>query len=168
MHEVHESINLTVFLKKLNQQVREDIYRHWDKQYTLGHFDTIKDEVQDKNYQWSFPVQWDGPTEQMLNYQEPPPEGKTTGRYIGCDDKGDVVDVHIPTKVTIHDGRQCTPQPPSLDNEGFQLVNLSSSMKMDALSNEKAGTLFLFQPLEENQLIQQESCPGTRLGCQAC
>jgi glutathione S-transferase len=106
-------------------KVRDDIYGYWEKQYALGQFDTIIGEVQDKNYQWSYPVQWEGPTEGMLNYQEPPPEGKTTGRYIGCEDKGDVVDVHIPSIVTIHDGRQFQA---SLDNEGFSLVKCPSKM----------------------------------------
>jgi len=55
-----------------------------------------------------------------LNYQEPPPPGKTTGRYIEQPDRGDVVDEHVSAPVAMHDGRDLCP-PATLDSMGFAL-----------------------------------------------
>ena len=41
------------------------------------------------------------PQRVALNYQEPPPPGKATGRYIGQPDRGDVVDEIVPCGIRI-------------------------------------------------------------------
>eukprot|EP00747_Dinoflagellata_sp_TGD_P181270 gnl/TRDRNA2_/TRDRNA2_35054_c0_seq1.p1 gnl/TRDRNA2_/TRDRNA2_35054_c0~~gnl/TRDRNA2_/TRDRNA2_35054_c0_seq1.p1 ORF type:complete len:296 (+),score=39.75 gnl/TRDRNA2_/TRDRNA2_35054_c0_seq1:144-1031(+) len=55
-----------------------------------------------------------------LNYQEDPPEGKRTGRYIDQPDKGDAVDVHVVKKVKMHNGFDMVP-PATIDRHGFEL-----------------------------------------------
>ena len=55
-----------------------------------------------------------------LNYQEPPPPGKRTGRYIDQPDQGDAVDVHAARPVLMHDGRELQP-PAALETTGFEL-----------------------------------------------
>lgn len=66
-----------------------------------------------------------------LNYQEPPPPGKGTGRYINQqdinqEDKGDVVDNHFAAPVQMHDGRELVPAA-SLETMGFQLQSWPSA-----------------------------------------
>jgi len=60
------------------------------------------------------------PSPVMLNYQEPPPPGKSTGRYINQPDKGDVVDEHAAAPVMMRDGRELCP-PATLETMGFAL-----------------------------------------------
>ncbi|KAJ8601414.1 hypothetical protein CTAYLR_005926 [Chrysophaeum taylorii] len=54
-----------------------------------------------------------------LNYQQPDPGGRQTGRYIGQPDKGDVVDVSAPREVVMHDARRVEPAP-RLSTFGFE------------------------------------------------
>jgi hypothetical protein len=89
-----------------------------------------------------------------LNYQEPPPEGKRTGRYIDAKAKevgipglsrcsqprfllaaqtrhsemGEMVDENAPCKVAMHDGRQLNP-PAELESVGFTLRDWPTSVK---------------------------------------
>ena len=58
--------------------------------------------------------------EVTLNYQEPPPAGKGTGRYIDQPDKGDLVDENVPQKVQMHNARELNP-PAQLEDVGFTL-----------------------------------------------
>ena len=63
-----------------------------------------------------------------LNYQEPPPPGKVTGRYINQPDKGDVSDVSVACEVTMCSGRAITP-PATLDTMGFSLATCATRCK---------------------------------------
>mmetsp|Transcript_96027 Transcript_96027/g.248821 ORF Transcript_96027/g.248821 Transcript_96027/m.248821 type:complete len:345 (-) Transcript_96027:99-1133(-) len=64
----------------------------------------------------------------MLNYQEPPPAGKRTGRYIDQPDRGDVVDEHQPRKTVMHNGRLMSP-PAELESVGFALKACPTQVK---------------------------------------
>lgn len=55
-----------------------------------------------------------------MNYQEPPPAGKRTGRYIDQPDKGDVVDEHLSRTTVMNNGRLLSP-PADLESTGFSL-----------------------------------------------
>lgn len=63
----------------------------------------------------------------LLNYQEPPPAGLRTGRYINQPDKGDVVDVHKPAETLMHNGRFLSP-PAALETTGFCLEQCPTSV----------------------------------------
>lgn len=53
-----------------------------------------------------------------LNYQEPDPDGRVTGRYINQPDQGDVVDTFEAKDVQMHDGRTLE-TPATLESMGF-------------------------------------------------
>jgi hypothetical protein len=55
-----------------------------------------------------------------LNYQEYPPPGKRTGRYIDQPDKGDAIDEHKPAEVSMHNARMREPSA-TLESVGFEL-----------------------------------------------
>jgi len=63
-----------------------------------------------------------------LNYQEPPPAGKRTGRYINQADKGDCIDVHKPCTTMMYDGRALSP-PATLETMGFSLEGWPTAVK---------------------------------------
>ena len=63
------------------------------------------------------------PVDVTLNYQTPPPAGKTTGRYINQDAKDDVVDEITPAVVKMRDARAINA---SLETHGFCLVDAPS------------------------------------------
>merc|ERR1719272_1921342 len=63
-----------------------------------------------------------GPQTVALNYQEPPPPGKRTGRYINQPDKGDLVDENIEVQTVMLDGRDLQPAA-SLETMGFALLS---------------------------------------------
>jgi len=63
-----------------------------------------------------------------LNYQEPPPPGKRTGRYVNQPDKGDLVDKNNSCETTIRDGRNISP-PATLETMGFSFQKSSSQCK---------------------------------------
>ena len=111
--------------------VRREIWEYWEKAYENGHFDTIQEVVKDKDFQWTYPVEWDGDFSAMLQYQDdPPPPGKGVGRYIDQPDKGDLVDEHVSKQVVMHDARQLDP-PASLDTQGFTLKSYPSVLSTE-------------------------------------
>ena len=76
------------------RSVRADILHYWEQLEAAGQFQPIIDEIAentDPTLKFTYGV---GQTV-MLNYQEPPPPGKATGRYINQPDKGDVADEHV-------------------------------------------------------------------------
>jgi hypothetical protein len=64
----------------------------------------------------------------LLNYQEAPPPGFRTGRYIDQPDGGDVVDKHIPTETVMHDGRALE-KPATLESMGFALGHMPTAVQ---------------------------------------
>lgn len=70
----------------------------------------------------------------LLNYQEPPPEGFRTGRYINQPDRGDAIDVHLPTRTKMHNARLLSP-PATLETAGFTLQSWPTNV---ANFNDKA------------------------------
>ena len=99
--------------------VRSDIYTYWEQMDTAGQFQPILDELASTAAS-GLKFRYGVPQQVMLEYQEPPPPGKTTGRYIDQPDKGDVVDEHVTAPVNMHDGRELCP-PPTLEELGFTL-----------------------------------------------
>lgn len=110
-NNVHELSNLRHWWQFLTNQheifarVRTDFYEFWQQQWDLGQVDTILPEVQDKTYQWKFPINWHDPFPAVLHYQEPPPKGKKTGRYIfpTGDEPDQYADEHVLQQVDIGD-----------------------------------------------------------------
>jgi len=96
-----------------------DIWGYWEQMDAAGQFQPIKDELA-ANKNPSLKFTYGVPQTVMLNYQEPPPQGKSTGRYINQPDKGDVVDEHVAAPVAMHDGRELSP-PATLESMGFAL-----------------------------------------------
>eukprot|EP00929_Paragymnodinium_shiwhaense_P115689 TRINITY_DN84712_c0_g1_i1.p1 TRINITY_DN84712_c0_g1~~TRINITY_DN84712_c0_g1_i1.p1 ORF type:complete len:340 (+),score=63.79 TRINITY_DN84712_c0_g1_i1:46-1020(+) len=62
----------------------------------------------------------------VLNYQSPPPPGKSTGRYINQPDKGDVADVHEAHETDVWNARLLTPQA-TLESYGFELLRQATA-----------------------------------------
>lgn len=101
------------------RSVRTDIWEYWEQMEAAGQFQPIIDEIEsntDPTLKFTYGV----PQTVMLNYQEPPPPGKSTGRYINQPDQGDVADVHVAAPVAMRDGRELVP-PATLDSIGFAL-----------------------------------------------
>jgi len=99
--------------------VHADIWGYWEQMAAAGQFGPIVDEIAactDPTLKFAYGV----PQAVSLNYQEPPPAGKSTGRYINQTDRGDVVDEHVARQCAMHDGRELVP-PASLDSMGFAL-----------------------------------------------
>lgn len=63
-----------------------------------------------------------------LNYQEPPPLGKRTGRYINQPDKGDAVDVHVACETDMHNGRLLSP-PATCDTMGWTFLEWPTTVQ---------------------------------------
>jgi len=99
--------------------VRQDIWGYWETMEAAGQFAPIVAEMA-ANTDPSLKFAYGAPQTVALNYQEPPPPGKTTGRYIGQPDRGDVVDEHVARPVRMHDGRELSP-PATLETMGFAL-----------------------------------------------
>jgi len=102
-------------------QTHADIWSYWVELEEKGQFVPIKDEIAaaaaaGEAHKWTFGV----PTTVALNYQEPPPPGKTTGRYIDQPDRGDVVDEMAPADVKMRDARELEPAA-TLESMGFEL-----------------------------------------------
>lgn len=110
--------------------VRQEIWDFWEQAYENGNFDTIQEVVEDKNHQWTYPVQWEGDFPAMLEYQAEPPPDKGVGRYIDQPDQGDLVDEHVSKQVVMHDARQLDP-PASLDTQGFTLKSYPTVLSTD-------------------------------------
>ena len=99
--------------------VRADIWEYWEQMDAAGQFDHIRKELRactDRTLKFTYGV----PHRVALNYQEPPPPGKSTGRYINQPDQGDVVDEHVAAPVAMHDGRELSPSA-TLESMGFAL-----------------------------------------------
>ncbi|KAL9178891.1 hypothetical protein ACHAXT_011864 [Thalassiosira profunda] len=101
-------------------KVRDDIWGYWVKMDGAGQFQPIVTEISPPNVDPTLKFQYGVPSKVMLNYQEPPPAGKATGRYIDQPDRGDVVDEHVKRPVMMRDGRELVP-PATLDTYGFAL-----------------------------------------------
>ena len=100
-------------------ETRKDIWEYWTDLDAQGQFQCIRDEIDEasargETYTWTYGV--GRPT--VLNYQEPPPAGKATGRYIGQPDRGDVVDEMAPATVQMRDAREISA---TLETRGFEL-----------------------------------------------
>jgi len=76
----------------------------------------------------NFSLRGQGSQVVTLNYQEPPPPGKRTGRYVNQPDKGEYVDVNVGCDTVMQDGRQMNP-PATLDSKGFALIPHPTSVK---------------------------------------
>lgn len=81
-----------------------------------------------------------------LNYQTPPPPGKTTGRYINQPDLGDVVDEAESHQTMMHDGRGLSP-PATVDTYGFTLESWPTKVK-DFTDDEEVVSVY-YQELME-------------------
>jgi glutathione S-transferase len=126
--------------------IRQTILDSWISAWDAGNFTLIAKEAEDPSYQWSFPVQWEDDFVAILDYQEPPPPGKRTGRYVSpqhhalpMDDRNILVDMHIPQKVTMHEGRKRVP-PAALEACGFCLVRHSSAVLLEQLKGGSSAT----------------------------
>jgi len=99
-----------------------DIWSYWEKMDAAGQFGPIREEVAaHPHLKYTYGV----PQAVPLNYQQPPPAGKQTGRYIDQPDKGDVEDVHQPCEVWMHNGRELQPAA-TLASVGFALESAPS------------------------------------------
>jgi len=65
----------------------------------------------------------------ILNYQQPPPPGKSTGRYIDQPDLDDMVDENEPQTVKMHNARVLQP-PAELEKQGFTLRSCPTGVKV--------------------------------------
>ncbi|KAL1520033.1 hypothetical protein AB1Y20_023511 [Prymnesium parvum] len=99
-------------------QVHADIWNYWVEMSEKGQFEPIREEIASNPF---LKYQFGVTQKVVLHYQEPPPPGKQTGRYIGQPDRGDVVDEHLPCEVLLRDGRELHPTA-SLESMGFQLA----------------------------------------------
>lgn len=105
-------------------QVHADIWGYWEEMEAAGQFEPIRQELAaHPELKFTYGV----PAEVALHYQEPPPAGKTTGRYIDQPDRGDVVDVHVARPVRMHDGRELEP-PARLESKGFELASCPTAV----------------------------------------
>ena len=110
-------------------EVRDEILEHWNEMWP-DQFKEILEEVEDKTFQWKFPVNFEEKQEVMLRYQEPPRDGKRTGRYIGHHEvkSVDLVDETIQRKTVMNNGRQLSPAA-TLDSHGFCLTPCPTSVE---------------------------------------
>jgi len=99
--------------------VHADIWSYWEAMETAGQFEAIRQELA-ANTDASLKFTFGMPQTVTLNYQEPPPDGKFTGRYINQPDQGDAVDVHVAKPVAMRNGRELSP-PATLETVGFSL-----------------------------------------------
>jgi glutathione S-transferase len=99
--------------------VHTDIWDYWVEMKEQGQFEPILAELQSEEAR-DLKFRYGHTQTVELNYQEPPPPGKRTGRYINQDDQGDVDDETVAKDVTMGDGRELVPAA-SLPNMGFEL-----------------------------------------------
>lgn len=91
-----------------------------------------------RHFSRSLPVP---PTQTVrLNYQTPPPPGKTTGRYINQTDQGDVVDEAEAREVDMHDARLLSP-PATVDALGFECREWPTAVT-DFTNDEEVGSVY--------------------------
>jgi len=98
-----------------------DIWNFWERMENEGQFAPIVEELTN-NSDATLKFQFGVPSRVALNYQETPPKGKFTGRYINQTDKGDADDEVSPAVVTMRDARELHP-PATLESMGFTLSN---------------------------------------------
>lgn len=97
-----------------------DIWEYWERMEAAGQFAPIAAAMRDPaNAALKF-TYGAAPPCVDLNYQEPPPPGKATGRYIDQPHRDDLVDEVSPRSVAMHDARELVP-PASLEAVGFAL-----------------------------------------------
>mmetsp|Transcript_5730 Transcript_5730/g.11258 ORF Transcript_5730/g.11258 Transcript_5730/m.11258 type:complete len:604 (+) Transcript_5730:71-1882(+) len=138
------------------RSVRSDIWEYWEQMEDSGQFQPIIDEIAactDPTLKFRFGV----PHTVMLNYQEPPPPGKFTGRYIEQPDQGDAVDVHVEAPVTMRDGRELVP-PASLESIGFALKPWPTKVTNFADRDEVVATYY-----EEMRSLVKEASGAERV-----
>jgi len=99
------------------EAVHASIWSYWEEMEAAGQFKPIVEEVA-SNPQLKF--MYGVPSTVSLNYQEPPPPGKRTGRYINQPAMDDVVDENVAHDVSMHNGRELRPEA-SIDRLGFEL-----------------------------------------------
>mmetsp|Transcript_28286 Transcript_28286/g.76130 ORF Transcript_28286/g.76130 Transcript_28286/m.76130 type:complete len:495 (-) Transcript_28286:420-1904(-) len=109
MQELHQAF----------QAVHADIWTYWEEMDAAGQFKPILEELA-ANEDPGLKFQYGVPQVVDLEYQEPPPPNKATGRYINQPHKDDVVDEHVAKPVVMHDARELSP-PPTLESMGFAL-----------------------------------------------
>jgi len=95
------------------------IWGYWEGLEAQGQFEPIKAELASPAAA-GLKFTYGKPQTVSLSYQEPPPPGKRTGRYINQPDQGDAVDEHAACDVHMHDGRELSP-PASLETTGYEL-----------------------------------------------
>ena len=129
--------------------VRKEIGDFWEEAEAKGAFDTIKEVVQDKTYQWTYPVQWQGPFPAMLPDQPDPTETKIVEQpKTEPDEQVTLIDRLKLQPVVMHDARQLDP-PASLTTHGFTLQAHPSVM---------AST----EDFEDEDLVRNEYYPEVR------
>ena len=105
-----------------------DIWGYWEKMEAAGQFAPIAAAVRDPaNCALKFTFGAPPPTVD-LNYQQPPPPDKGTGRYIDQPDRGDLVDESAPRPVAMRDARELVP-PASLEALGFALRDAPTEVR---------------------------------------
>jgi glutathione S-transferase len=125
------------------QTVHNDIWNYWVKCENEGQFVTIQDETRDPAFKWLYttadithtvPLSADADGSSVssqlvkLNYTQRAKPGFRVGRYVDQADKGDVMDVHVPTSVRMGNARNLSPSP-SLNTWGFELRSCPSLVK---------------------------------------
>ena len=133
-------------------KVRDDIWNHWVAMDKAGQFQPIVAEISSPHIDPTLKFQYGVPSKVLLNYQEPPPAGKVTGRYINQPDRGDVVDVHVKRPVIMRDGRELVP-PATLDTYGFTLRHWPTDV--DYFSDNDKVTETYYEEME--QLVKDAS-----------
>ena len=120
---------------------RADIWAYWEQLEAAGQFKCIVDEVaacDDPALKFRYGVPHPAVA---LNYQEPPPPGMFTGRYIDQPDRGDAADESSAAPVVMHDGRELCP-PASLETMGFALHTRPTECADFADDAEVVGTYY--------------------------
>ena len=137
-------------------KVREDIFSFWEQKEIDGQFESILGEVADKSFQWTYFLDENQPSQQvMLEYQEAPPPGKRTGRYINQPDGGMLSDVHVPCATDMHNGRLLSPSA-SLESHGFALLTKTTSMpSVDSFRNDEEMEKIYYKEMMD--LVQKAS-----------
>jgi hypothetical protein len=100
--------------------VHAEIWNYWRELDSQGQFLPIQSELASPEAE-DLKFTYGKPQTVTLNYQEPPPEGKVTGRYINQPDKGDVVDESVAKPVLMHDAREL--EGATFESKGFELVS---------------------------------------------
>lgn len=106
---------------------REDIWGYWVKLEAQGQFEPILAELA-ANSDPCLKFKYGFGHKVTLNYQEPPPPGKFTGRYINQPDAGDASDEVVGVVDVIRDARELWPAP-TLDSMGFTLAEWPTQCK---------------------------------------